>query len=193
MNVKDRFAIALLLILCSCGPVPINRSGKDIIYVDGRGESAWVFTKNSNDGDGASIRSDYISIDRYILRYIEYDDVRCAIFSDDHMAFGVPKEIQEGSVFKCKETTFKVERCFNEDCQSSLINGEWRTGISPDYRKIPFQFIYNQCFGVTSISLTGFFEDKEYVGAGLELRGKFGVLADIEGGGCDGNPISELF
>ncbi len=193
MNVKGRLAIALLLILCSCGPVPINESGKDIIYVDGRGETSWVFTKNSSDNFGDSLRSDYISIDRYIFRYLENDDVRCVIFSDDRMAFGVPKEIQEGIVFKCKETSFRVERCFNENCRSSVISGEWQTGISPDYRKIPFQFIYNQCLGVTSISLTGFFEDKEYIGTGLELRGKFGVLADFEGGGCDGNPITELF
>lgn len=191
MNVKNYFmGLALAVFASSCQSPPADSPTVEAIYGDSRGESVWIFTKEESGPNGESVQSEQLSITRYVVRQVASTSGSCAFFADDMMALGVPAKNEQYQQLECGSSSFKILKCFDEGCQSSLIGGEWRTGLAPEFRLVPFQFIYNRCLGVTTISFTSFSGDADYIGTSLDLRGGIGLLADADGKSCQGNAIN---
>ena len=196
MNAKIAIFILILSIFAiACTPISADadRASKVTTYIDGRGENGMLFVNGEIPADADSFTSDHGSVNWIsIRRQSSKNGVNCIFMDGDVMTFGVPIEVQKGQKFECGASDFEVLECFDQGCTSSIIGGFWRTGLKPDFGKVPLQFIYNECLGITSISFANYSVEPEGIGTSLELRNGLGLLANPNARICQNNPISEL-
>jgi hypothetical protein len=110
-------------------------------------------------------------------RYFEpTEGVQCVSIgrSGDSTDYAIKRPIRANDRYRCLTTSFRVIRCF-ADCQTAVIEREWRLGDGDGTLKS--YMLVDACLGVLAFSETNDFaegipHDAEW------LRGRVGILAD---------------
>lgn len=182
--------IVLALSIASCHDAPSKKAIKpntivkhSVNYVSADNKFAMTFSDNGAKSGYIDVLQEGADPETPLKRLPDADGVACVSvgWAGNSEQFAIKRPITNGQSYKCLETTFKVERCF-ERCSTAIVKRDTpltggRKGTLPSY------MLVDRCSGMLALSP---FKDMAN-GIPLDavlLRGAVGILADKSSPGC---------